>query len=682
MPARGGLFDDAPTPSQPPARVPERPVQPPPAPVPEPPAETPPPVTPPPPIAPPAPRSVPTPAKQPVKKTPRPAPVVPVKFPVPSAASLQQAEKQVTEIFGGRLASLPSPAEKAKIATEMLQAAGGTAEPTSKFVLLRKAEDTAAEAGDIDGALRAHEALRNAYQPRSWRISGVFFGKFSHPSLTVADAHRICQAIMADAGDSIAGDQYEAARELYRAAGPLARKLNDRNLSDQISQSLSSIGPMEAEQRRIALSQATLAKNPTDGPANTAVGSFHCFFKQDWAGGLPLLAKGDDQRLKTVATQELADPTEGTQQLAVAELWWNYAETQPAAAKAAIHLHAGKFYAQASPAMTGLAKAQADQRATDYLKSVATEAALASSATSSANAPPAPAAPDATGPEGFTTIVQMLRSVDPNLFPSTLAGWTPDRQTAVNNALQETLFQRQATLPLAVEMTTPSRLASMDSKQIKIGQFVARVHATFGGSASAEVQQLRIGQIATISGNITWARFDGTTLDVNLMDARLATPSQTPTPTAPPVKRAAAAPAPAMPPAADAPAAGGAGDFNSADQIAALLPVNQLPQNWNDSAAISRYASTVHSRYDDKTINCRLTISQVLPMGKFVMLKSEIPAGPTMISLRIKFDANDPDIQGVKKGQSLVISGRFAKGGAFVQSSSGLNLSDGKIVSK
>jgi hypothetical protein len=593
------------------------------------------------------------------------------------------AEKQVIEIFGGRLAQLPSPAEKAKIASEMLQAAEGTAEPNGKFALLRKAEDTAADAGDVDGALRAHEALRNAYQPRPWRISGEFFGKFNHPSISAADAHRVCQAILADAGDSIAADQYEAARELYRAAGPLARKLNDRPLSDQISQSLSSIGPVEAEQRRISLYQVTLAKNPNDGPANTAVGSFHCFFKQDWAGGLPLLAKGDDQRLKTAATGELADPTEGAQQVAVAELWWNCAEAQPAAAaKAAIRLHAGKWYAQASPALTGLAKAQADQRAADYLKSVGTEAPVASSATSSTNVPPAAAAPEPTGSDGFTTIVQMLRSVDPNLFPSTLAGWTPDRQTGVNNALHETLFQRRATLPLAVEMTTRSSPASMDSKQIKIGQFVARVHATFDRSASAELEQLRVGQVATISGNITWATFDGTTLQVNLMDARLATPSETPTASAPPLKRVAVGSTPAMPPAAEAPATGGASDFNSADQIAALLPVNQMPQNWNDAAAVRRYGSTVHSRYDGKTINCRLTISQVVPVGKSVLLKSEIPAGSTIVVLRIKFDANDPDIQGVKKGQSVVISARFAQGGAFGQSSSGLNLSDGKIVSK
>ena len=34
-----------------------------------------------------------------------------------------------------------------------------------------------------------------------------------------------------------------------------------------------------------------LAKNPTDADANLKLGKYHCFYKGDWAGGLPMLVR-------------------------------------------------------------------------------------------------------------------------------------------------------------------------------------------------------------------------------------------------------------------------------------------------------------------------------------------------------------------------------------------------------
>ncbi|MBI3877243.1 MAG: hypothetical protein HY300_15015, partial [Verrucomicrobia bacterium] len=44
-----------------------------------------------------------------------------------------------------------------------------------------------------------------------------------------------------------------------------------------------------------------LAITPDDPGANLAVGQFLCFVKGDWESGLPLLAKSDDNVLKTLA---------------------------------------------------------------------------------------------------------------------------------------------------------------------------------------------------------------------------------------------------------------------------------------------------------------------------------------------------------------------------------------------
>ena len=56
------------------------------------------------------------------------------------------------------------------------------------------------------------------------------------------------------------------------------------------------------EEVRVAL--ATLKTNPTDPEANLVVGKYHCFVKDEWEKGLPMLLKGNDAALKELATAE------------------------------------------------------------------------------------------------------------------------------------------------------------------------------------------------------------------------------------------------------------------------------------------------------------------------------------------------------------------------------------------
>ena len=72
-------------------------------------------------------------------------------------------------------------------------------------------------------------------------------------------------------------------------------------------------------------------------------------------------------------------PKNPADRLAVADAWWTYAETQPQALRSGVRLHAGMWYAQASAGLTGLSKLKAEQRATEYLKSVAPSTAVADS---------------------------------------------------------------------------------------------------------------------------------------------------------------------------------------------------------------------------------------------------------------------------------------------------------------
>jgi len=112
----------------------------------------------------------------------------------------------------------------------------------------------------------------------------------------------------------------------------------------------------------VAKAITVLETKPNDPAANLLVGRYCCFVKGDWAGGLPLLAKGGDTVAQGVATAELKNPTDATGQLSLADGWWAYSETLSGSEKEAIQSHARDYYRKALPALTGLAKLKADAR--------------------------------------------------------------------------------------------------------------------------------------------------------------------------------------------------------------------------------------------------------------------------------------------------------------------------------
>ena len=62
----------------------------------------------------------------------------------------------------------------------------------------------------------------------------------------------------------------------------------------------------QQESVKVIEARNLLKSNPDDAGANAAVGRYVCFFKGDWAAGLPLLAKGPSGPLTDLARLEIA----------------------------------------------------------------------------------------------------------------------------------------------------------------------------------------------------------------------------------------------------------------------------------------------------------------------------------------------------------------------------------------
>jgi hypothetical protein len=107
---------------------------------------------------------------------------------------------------------------------------------------------------------------------------------------------------------------------------------------------------------------------PDDPAANYMIGQFVCFYKQDWAQGLPMLAKGNDAPLKSLALSEITKPTDPEAIAVVADGWWNAAIALHEPAHHHVLAHAATIYKAALDGTTGLRRTAIEKRINEVAK--------------------------------------------------------------------------------------------------------------------------------------------------------------------------------------------------------------------------------------------------------------------------------------------------------------------------
>ncbi|MCH7729376.1 MAG: hypothetical protein IH991_23305, partial [Planctomycetes bacterium] len=143
--------------------------------------------------------------------------------------------------------------------------------------------------------------------------------------------------------EAVAADRIDLASELADAVysvtlrRPFAAKFR-KQMNDQRKQ----VGELVSQLKKVRDAQALLRTNPDDPNANLLVGKWHCFEKNDWEAGLPHLAKSNDTLLSSLAKRETTSPPEtATDQIALADAWWNAAEKAARDLKVGLQVRAG-----------------------------------------------------------------------------------------------------------------------------------------------------------------------------------------------------------------------------------------------------------------------------------------------------------------------------------------------------
>lgn len=287
------------------------------------------------------------------------------RLPRPEPAASEAALKKVREVFKEQYARAQSLAEKRVLGQALLRQAVETRDdPAIRYVLLCEAQAAALAAGD--GALlrQAIGQLAKEYEIEETEELARALSGAADTTLPAPVRHALAQTALEAGREALRADNFEHARRLAKTAQLLASKARDAATARQAGEMAASISWLKQEFDKAQQAGQRLAQDPEHPQANLALGAYLALVKDDWARGLPLLAKGSDTRLRSLAETELAlGPSPAVPEMVkLGDQWRAAIKAVESPLQSPVARRALFWYERALPNATGFTKSYLQQR--------------------------------------------------------------------------------------------------------------------------------------------------------------------------------------------------------------------------------------------------------------------------------------------------------------------------------
>jgi hypothetical protein len=281
---------------------------------------------------------------------------------IPSENELIAATSRINELFGKDLSAARTAEKRLELAEALITTAVDEKnDHAAQFQALITARDLAVKAQDFHLACRAIVQLAKRFYVDKLAYEAAAAAELRGTPIPMTDRRLFCLQVESISQSLSAQGRFEQIPGLDEIARSVAASTSDPTLGRQVRKYAEEHTSAKAAYIALAGAREALAKDPANGPANTAMGKYECFEQDDWEHGLPLLAAGSDSDLKQAAQ---ADPTNATpdQKCLVANAWWEIAQTQGDTEKQRILNHIGPLYIKALPGLSGFEKEIAVKR--------------------------------------------------------------------------------------------------------------------------------------------------------------------------------------------------------------------------------------------------------------------------------------------------------------------------------
>lgn len=281
---------------------------------------------------------------------------------VPDDVAQAAAMKTVKDLFRQEYTATETDARRALAQRLLKQGQDSKEDATLRYVLVREAIDIAAKAGDANTTLQALSIMGRMYAIDRVTTSLKALTAVSNASTRdIRDTRVVARAFAALAGEAADADNYDAAAKAAVLAISNAQASKDALIALQVKAKADEIRLIAVEYKKAAGAEKILKDNPEDPQANLIVGRFRCLIKGQWSEGLPALARGADERLKTLAAKELSHPAEPNEIVDLADAWLEHAKKDQSVAVWA-EARARHWYEVILSGAGGLAKTKIDKR--------------------------------------------------------------------------------------------------------------------------------------------------------------------------------------------------------------------------------------------------------------------------------------------------------------------------------
>jgi len=274
---------------------------------------------------------------------------------VPDAARQREAEKAIRDLYKADYAKkLPSERD-ALVRTLIEQGRKSADDPAAQYVLYREAQDLASQAGNVELAFEAIDVAAAAFDVDAAALKNAALGTASKSAKTPDELGKAADGYLALADAALKTDDFDNADKAVAGAVQAAKRANVPALATKVGVRQKEIAELRARFEKVKKATDVLIKDPENGAANLEVGLYLCFAKGDWDLGLPLLAKGSDPALKSLAAKELLKPADAAGRVELADGWWDLAEKERNEARQKnLYQRAMAHYEQARPEASSL----------------------------------------------------------------------------------------------------------------------------------------------------------------------------------------------------------------------------------------------------------------------------------------------------------------------------------------
>jgi serine/threonine-protein kinase len=282
---------------------------------------------------------------------------------VPDGSAQKQAEKLIRDTFKEDFDRATAPAEKLALAKKLLeQSATTTAGPDAQYVFARMAGELAVDAGDRETAWAAADRMSETHNVDRLAMKAAVLALLAKAARSPAQHKTLSSQALELMDQALEQNDFNVAASAGKVAVSEAGRARDK---DSVQQARARTRELEQAMKAFAQVEeatVTLKQKPDDPEANRTVGRYECFVKGDWEKGLAKLARGPEGPIRSLALSEISDPKRASEQITLADGWWDLAEKEFGAVRKNMQLRAARWYRIAAPNTSGLVRGKVDKR--------------------------------------------------------------------------------------------------------------------------------------------------------------------------------------------------------------------------------------------------------------------------------------------------------------------------------